>query len=173
MNPYRDWDDILGTPTTISGYGITDAYTKTETDNLSYPWSSINTTPTTLVGYGLTDLDLTNHKLDNVKVVVFDGIYDNGTKSANWTMDPMNAQYQKVTLGSSNTVTITQPDGPCIIYLHVYQDSTGGYTLTLPSGQWKGGTVQSNTTTANAHDLLMIHHMGSGVYVFDYMLDLS
>jgi len=28
-----DWDDVYNTPTTISGYGITDAYTTTEIDN--------------------------------------------------------------------------------------------------------------------------------------------
>lgn len=29
-----DWSKILNTPTTISGYGITDAYTKTQVDNI-------------------------------------------------------------------------------------------------------------------------------------------
>lgn len=28
-----DWNDVINAPTTISGYGITDAYTKTEVDN--------------------------------------------------------------------------------------------------------------------------------------------
>jgi len=28
-----DWANILNTPTTIAGYGITNAYTKTEVDN--------------------------------------------------------------------------------------------------------------------------------------------
>lgn len=51
----QDWATITGRPTTLSGYGITDAYTKTETDALTWNWSSITNTPTTLSGYGITD----------------------------------------------------------------------------------------------------------------------
>ena len=47
---------LTSTPTTLLGYGITDAYTKLETDNLTWDWGSITTgTPTTLSGYGITN----------------------------------------------------------------------------------------------------------------------
>ena len=53
------WDALYGTPTTLSGYGITNAYTKTETDNAiaaSTPtFASLTGKPTTLSGYGITD----------------------------------------------------------------------------------------------------------------------
>ena len=49
------WSTLTGTPTTISGYGITDAYTKTEVDNHTWDWSAITSEPTTLAGYGITD----------------------------------------------------------------------------------------------------------------------
>lgn len=78
------WAEITGTPTTLSGYGITNAYTKTEVDNLlsgaglgdmlksvydenddgkvdaadvadAVPWSGITTKPTTISGFGITD----------------------------------------------------------------------------------------------------------------------
>ena len=35
-----EWDRIVNTPTTVSGYGITDVYTKTETDNLLVPFEN-------------------------------------------------------------------------------------------------------------------------------------
>ena len=41
------WGSITGTPTTIAGYGITDAF--------DGAWSSITGTPTTIAGYGITD----------------------------------------------------------------------------------------------------------------------
>jgi|MEHZ01.5.fsa_nt_MEHZ011414807.1_3 hypothetical protein len=41
------WGDITGTPTTIAGYGITDAF------NGAY--GSLSGTPTTITGYGITD----------------------------------------------------------------------------------------------------------------------
>ena len=58
---------LTSKPTTISGYGITDAYTKTETDKKYQPvgnyasaehthtFASLTSKPTTLSGYGITD----------------------------------------------------------------------------------------------------------------------
>jgi hypothetical protein len=48
------WGDINNTPTTISGYGITDSYTKTEVDN---NFLSGNTTINDLDGYSTTQVD--------------------------------------------------------------------------------------------------------------------
>lgn len=50
------WSGITNTPTSLVGYGITDAYTKTETNALTWNWSAINNKPTTLAGYGITDV---------------------------------------------------------------------------------------------------------------------
>jgi len=43
------WASLTGTPTTIDGYGITDAYTKTETDNTFAPIASPTFTGTPLI----------------------------------------------------------------------------------------------------------------------------
>jgi hypothetical protein len=54
--PNLDWSKITtGLPTTLAGYGITNAYTKTETVNLTWAWGSITGTPTTIAGYGITN----------------------------------------------------------------------------------------------------------------------
>lgn len=55
------WSGVTGTPTTLSGYGITDAYTKTQSDARyaaiagPFPWADVTGTPTSLSGYGITD----------------------------------------------------------------------------------------------------------------------
>ncbi|MFC3833105.1 MULTISPECIES: beta strand repeat-containing protein [Deinococcus] len=58
------WSKILSKPTTLSGFGITDAYTKTEVDSAlsgkastthSHDFSTLTNKPTTLAGYGITD----------------------------------------------------------------------------------------------------------------------
>lgn len=67
------WDDITDKPTTVAGYGITDVFTKTESDERyapiehthhvedivdfpdSWSWDDITDTPTTLDGYGIAD----------------------------------------------------------------------------------------------------------------------
>ena len=106
------------------------------------------------------------------KNVQFQSLYSIGTTSS-FTINITNGQYQTVTLNGSGNLTITAPGGPCTFYLHVHQDGTGGRVLTLPSGKWVDGTIKHNTTTANAHDLLMIHYYGGSSYVFEYMLKLS
>ena len=55
------WSTITGTPTTLSGYGISDALTAATAASTyalashNQAWSTITGTPTTLSGYGITD----------------------------------------------------------------------------------------------------------------------
>lgn len=53
------FSSITATPTTIAGYGITNAYTKTEVDtaitNGAPSFTTLTGKPTTLLGYGITD----------------------------------------------------------------------------------------------------------------------
>ena len=67
---YQTWENVLNKPNTLGGYGITDAYTKTEIDNTTseinnridelsvadVEWDRIINTPTTVEDYGLTDV---------------------------------------------------------------------------------------------------------------------
>jgi len=64
------FSDLSSTPTTLTGYGITDAYTESEVDTLltgkantshTQAFSTITDTPTTLAGYGITDACTPNH----------------------------------------------------------------------------------------------------------------
>lgn len=56
-----DWDDVLNPPTTIAGYGITDALTSDVADlayaaiDHAHAYSEITSRPTTIAGYGITD----------------------------------------------------------------------------------------------------------------------
>lgn len=118
------------------------------------------------------DMDCNNNALDEVKVVNFNGLYDNGNKSTSWTLAPENGQYQEVTLTGNGTMSITTPVGPTTIYLHVHQDAGGTNVLTLPSGLTVNGSAKANTLTGSARDLLMIHYDGTS-YLFEYMLNLS
>ena len=50
-----DWSRVDTTPRTVAGYGIIDAYTKTEIDALTWNWAAVTNRATTLAGYGITD----------------------------------------------------------------------------------------------------------------------
>ena len=55
------YGELTGMPTTIAGYGITDAYTMTEVDALTYAFGDLTGIPTTLAGYGITDAAPSSH----------------------------------------------------------------------------------------------------------------
>jgi len=57
-----DWSVVTNTPTSLSGYGITDAYTKTEVDTqvtnaiaTASDFNNATNKPTDIAGYGITD----------------------------------------------------------------------------------------------------------------------
>lgn len=116
------------------------------------------------------------NSIRDVDAVTFSGtgLYDHGTLTTSMTYHPYLYQYSKLTLGGNVTLTFfANTGGPYTTYMHIYQDATGGRTLTLPTGEWVGGTPKTVTSTANAHDLLMIHFMGGSSYVYEMMQDLS
>ena len=80
------WGDITGTPTTIAGYGITDAF------NGAY--GSLSGTPTTITGYGITD--------------AFDGVYGSltGVPSIPTTLTDLS-----ITDGTNGQVLTTDGSG--------------------------------------------------------------
>lgn len=78
-----DWKRITGTPTSLSGYGITNAYTKTEVDNKianvtikEISWDKVIHKPEGLIGYGLDD-DVYNKTEIDTKLKKVDQDIDN------------------------------------------------------------------------------------------------
>ncbi|PRP71748.1 hypothetical protein BUE93_04905 [Chromobacterium amazonense] len=75
--PALDWSKITtGKPTTLAGYGITDAYTKTETDG---KLTGKADKATTLAGYGITDgMPIRTTAITNQdwNTLVSEGFYD-------------------------------------------------------------------------------------------------
>jgi len=67
------FSSLSGTPTTISGYGITDAfdgqYSSLTGAPTTYAWSTITSTPTTISGYGITDAQATLVSGTNIKTI--------------------------------------------------------------------------------------------------------
>lgn len=98
-------------------------------------------------------------------------LYDNGLHSTSFDIDPLNGLLQKVTVDAACTMSILTSSEAFNLYLHVYEGDTGG-SLSLPTGEWVGGTVVDNTVTPSAHDLLKIHYDGTS-FVYEYLLNLS
>ena len=115
--------DLTSTPTTLSGYGITDGVTLTGTETLT------NKTLTAAVlngGYSEETFTLT------------------GTTPA---LDPANGTIQEWTLTANSTPTDSLADGESMTLL--IDDGTG-YTITWPTMEWVGGsapTLDATNTT--------------------------
>ena len=88
----------------------------------------------------------------------------NTSSSGSATIDWTKSNHQVITLTENTTLTFISPSKPCNLTLRVKQDTTGGWTVTLPTGKWPGGTVSSFSTNSNAEDILTIYYNGSEYY---------
>lgn len=127
-----------------------------------------------IISLDVTDgVNLINNDINNAKLVTF-GMYDNGTKTADWDFDLNQGVYQKVIIQENCRITILEPNEPCTVYLHIFQGSLGTATLSFPTNGWSKGFPKQNTLVANyGHDLLMVHYYGNSSYVFEMITDIS
>lgn len=101
-----DFTNIINRPTTVAGYGITDAADQTYVDNAillgtqSISWTNITNSPNTLAGYGITDAATTAY-VDNA-VVASQG-------SSNW-QNIVNTPTTLDGYGITDAATSTQGD---------------------------------------------------------------
>ena len=77
------------------------------------------------------------------------------------TIDWRNGNKAKVTLSADTTLSFTNPTKPCSLLLEVVQDSTGGWTLTLPTIKWAGGVSPALSTAANNISVISLLWDGS------------
>jgi hypothetical protein len=92
------WSIVTGTPTTIAGYGITDAYTKTQNDTQDEQKANKNA----VSGYaGLNAVSRTTKGVDTTDYIVVDST-TNG-----FTMKSPNGHYWVATISNAGVVTWT------------------------------------------------------------------
>ena len=117
-----DFSNITNTPTTIAGYGITDAF--------DGAFSSLSTTPTTIAGYGITD--------------AFDGDYDSlankPTIPTAYTDSDVDAHLNQSTAGAGEVLSWTGAD-----YDWVAQSSGGITDLVSDTTPQLGGDLDLNS----------------------------
>ena len=92
------WSDITGTPTTVDGYGITDAVKVGD----KVAWSNVENAPTTLEGYGITDAVKASDAqqaitADTVTANTFTGALTGNAATATKLEAPVNVTFSGVT----------------------------------------------------------------------------
>lgn len=142
------WTGVSGKPTTISGYGITDAYTKTQIDSSLAGKASLNTT--------VYFVDVTASRGDGTGVIFFGNtatryLYYNGTNyvmpgaalSVNggtvWTSSTFDPSTKANVSGQAFTGTVTAPNLGAT-------NSAGAYFSGNGSGTQHNGTMYHNGT---------------------------
>ena len=137
------WSNITSTPTTIAGYGITDAfdgaYGSLTGAPTTYGWATITGTPTTISGYGITD--------------AFDGAYGSltGTPST-FTPSAHNQAWSTIT-GTPTTISgygITDAQATLVSGTNIKtingSSLLGSGNITISGGS--GGGTDSATVSA-------------------------
>ncbi len=152
------WTEITGKPTTVSGYGITDAFNGT--------WASLTGTPTTVSGYGITNAMTTAHAANAITSAEI----TNWNAAFSWG-DHASAGYEiQITPGTTaqywrGDKTWQSLDASSIGLGNVENTAlstwTGATTITsvgkISAGEWNAGSVTSNLasfTTVNISDII-------------------
>ena len=154
-------------PTTLSGYGITDAVCITEQYSnppwiISLPWGKITNTPTTLLGYGITDAASLNHNhaLSSLSEKSYNSLTDKPSLAAVATSGSYNDLTDKPTIiGSpisiandglySSGLTGTGVSAQSSIFIGEYSGYESGgaiYSNFIGSG---AGISATNSTNSN------------------------
>ena len=159
------WSNITGTPTTLAGYGITDAATSAQgalADSAlqSVPaqtFASLTGKPTTLAGYGITD---GGGSYDNSSV---DTHLNTGTATANQALVWTGTDYDWVTSTDSDT-TYTAGTGLTLT----------GTEFSLTSGHFDGAfTSLSGVASAGASEDDMVLYYDHSTTSFKWKTDAS
>ena len=152
------WSNISGTPTTISGYGITDAFDGAYGSLTGVPstftpsahnqaWSTITGTPTTISGYGITDAQATLVSGTNIKTVNNTSLLGSGNIS--------------ISGGSSGTDSDT-------VSSIILSDVDSAYVQARQSGGGSGISLTdlSVTTASASGGGTLSYNSSSGVFTF-------
>lgn len=149
------FSSLTGTPTTIAGYGITDAF--------DGQFSSLTSKPTTIAGYGITDAVTSINDLSDVDTVTQD--LTNGKvltwNSTNLEWEPENVTYSS--LGNEfKTVAsaITLSSGTTTATLDF--TSAAVFQVTLPSDATNTSIVYSNNEIGMTKIIKLTGSGGSG-----------
>lgn len=160
---------LTSKPTTVSGYGITDAATLTGTETL-------------------TNKTLTSPNLNSSSIVGQFWMATNTAGAGSWqtftlpaftpqtltdastvTWNYLNGYNATLTIGGNRTLSVTNASAGHYGTLAITQDATGGRTLTLPAGSkvlsyWGSGTTITLSTTPGAVDILCFVYIGGNYY---------
>tara|TARA_R100000951_G_scaffold44127_1_gene37243 strand:+ start:371 stop:3502 length:3132 start_codon:yes stop_codon:yes gene_type:complete len=152
------WSNISGTPTTITGYGITDAFdgaygSLTGTPSTFTPsahnqaWSTITGTPTTISGYSITDAQATLVSGTNIKTVNNTSLLGSGNIS--------------ISGGSGGTDSAT-------VSSIILSDVDSAYVQARQSGGGSGISLTdlSVTTTSASAGGALSYNSSTGVFTF-------
>jgi len=156
--PAPSFASLTSKPTTISGYGITDAFDGVYSSLSGIPstfiptshtqaWSTITSTPTTLSGYGITDASTTTQMNSAISTAV-----SNLVDSAPGTLDTLNELAAALGDDPNFATTVTNN-------IATKLPLAGG---TLTGNLDVGGTVTADGLTVDTSDQVIINHSATG-----------
>ena len=89
------------------------------------------------------------------------GFYDNGNSGATPTITWSNGDRQKITVNAGTTISFAGALAGQVLVLYVVENSTGNFSISMPSMKWSGGVAGIPTTTLNAINIYTIFYDGA------------
>lgn len=153
------WSTITSTPTTLAGYGITDAALSSHT----HTFASLTSKPTTLSGFGITDAaaigantftgaqNLADNELIRPKIKDYAETVSTVSIASNAaTLDLETGNVFSVSLNANVTFTFSNPpaSGACGSFTLVLTADGTARTITWPAAvKWEDGTAPTPPST--------------------------
>lgn len=166
-----DWSKITGTPTTLGGYGITNAYTKTEADNKFVPYTGANAN-VNLGSNNITANSIIKSGGTSVQFLKADGSVDVSqyvptTRSINAGTGLTGGG----NLSSDITIAFDTAYGDNRYAYRTRQLTINGETYDLSADRtWSVGTVNNLTTVGTGGPATLV---GNTLNIPNYTTDLS
>lgn len=123
--PSISFDEIINTPTTLAGYGITDG----AVENI-ISFSSLTTKPTTLAGYGITDAVMSN------SITNYDIVNKGNVSTGTVVFNRSESAFQKVTVTGPVSIEINGFQINKYSELIIQFINGGLFPITMPVINW-------------------------------------
>lgn len=149
-----------GMPEFIDPASITGVFDgpSSSTDNAIVRWDGTDGKNTQDSEVYVTD----SGNIENPRLVVFRGEYDNGDSGATATINWNEGQKQRITLTDSPTLTFVHPPEAANFLLKIVQDSTGNRTITWPTGVlFPNGQDPNLTNQGDSIDIVTFYYDGN------------
>jgi hypothetical protein len=158
----KDWNDLIdGVLVQHTQAGLHKAIT---TSQVTASWVVASVVSSSrVVASNITACQITGSS----RFVQAYGLYDNGNSGSAATVNWLNGDRQLITISASTTLSWSNAQSGQIMTLIMKENTTGNYSITLPTGKWPSGTATTwGTASASINTLTAMYDGVASQYLY-------